>query len=197
MATTQGGLRVAPQRFGDAQGLPEGMPPQSKCEQCGAMVDVLGVRDAFGDDFFYLSPHSYEQISHGIEDGAATRRVYVMRCRGSNEEVADPRPTKSVVLAAPEPSKKQNPYAAAGRAEKVRKIVEKVDEQARMSPHAPPGPKAIADWLAGIDMHTWIAFAKQIGVQTPSAETIAAVLDVYRARAMHAAETAQRQTVSP
>lgn len=84
----------------------------------------------------------------------------------------------------------------AARAEKVRKITEAVDAQARMKPHAPTTPQAISDWLAGIDMHTWSVFARQIGVRPPSAETISDVLVIYRARAMHQAEMEQLQAVA-
>lgn len=220
MTQRPGGLRIAPQRLGAPRPLPAEIAPQSKCPQCAQMITVLGVRDAFGDDFFYLSVHTYEHVD--VDRECHTTRTFVYRCRGSNEEVADPRPAPPQSLPAtghetttrgtppaaepvygrPEvPSgtrpQSESPYARAARAEKVRRITEAIDANLRTSPNAPATPQAVHDWLRGIDMATWAKFAAGIRVNRPSEATIAGVLAVYQARAIQAAETAQRQAVAP
>lgn len=163
------------------------------CSVCKAVVEVRTATDPFlvgepDEKIQVLAHHSFQG----------------MACKGSKEEVPVPYVAASATStegrampkgggkAAPQ---RDNAFARAGRAEKVRKLTEEIDRQARMN-KLDPASEHVLKWLAGLDMHTWAQFAASIKVRTPSAETVAEVLVVYRARAMHAAESAQQQAVA-
>lgn len=83
-----------------------------------------------------------------------------------------------------------NPFAQANRDKKKAALVAEIDRQSKMNGLDSHG-QAVADWIAGLDTHTWVIFAESLKLRAPSAETISQVVSLYRARAMHTAELAE------
>ena len=74
-----------------------------------------------------------------------------------------------------------NSFEAEARAKKVRALTERIDAAARKIPEATP--VAMLEFVERVlTPEAWKGIAIQADVNPPSAETIAAVIDVYRTR---------------
>jgi hypothetical protein len=73
-------------------------------------------------------------------------------------------------------------HESAARERKIRRLVDEIDRQARMN-NFDTHSRRLADFVSGLDAHTWAAFATSMKVNPPSETTRLAIVAIYIARA--------------